>query len=327
MEKLRKALEVFRQHPEASEEDLIRGIEALGIGYARAGKSEQARPLFEEAVALRQEFGSRPLLLSSSKALLGSSLMDLGEYEEAEQIFLEHDRIEVEALGPRNFQRPGRFNNLGVVASRQGRKEAAAEYFREGLELAREILPPDHPTYHVLLSGLGSVLLDLQRPDEAEPMIREALKLRRAFLPEGHWKLIRMRCGWDPVWKPWKDTKKQSLFLEHGWSPFGGNGISISAAFEELSRVLPRYRRLEGVPSLPTPTSKNWKHCRFPHLESLHHRPEKLTRSATPLGGLKKVALEGDGLGFVTVPENLPGKGRAGGSPVWMRSTTTKTMI
>ncbi|MCH9648770.1 MAG: serine/threonine-protein kinase [Deltaproteobacteria bacterium] len=236
------ALEVFREHPKASEEDLIRGIEALGIGYHRGGKFEKARPLFEEAVAMRQENGSHPLALSSSKALLAASLSDLGEYEEAERIFLEHDRIETEALGPRNFQRPGRLNNLGTVVSRQGREVAAEKYFREGLELAREMRMEDRPDYHALLSNLGVTLLALDRPAEAEPLFRETLRLRRGFLPEGHWKLVR-----------------QEIWL--------GSSLVALGRFEEAERLLePWLSTLRSQPDL--------------HLHNLHRALEGLIQIA-----------------------------------------------
>jgi Flp pilus assembly protein TadD len=91
-----------------------------------------------------------------------STLLDQGQYAEAEHYFREVLRIWPDHAGA--------LNNLGTAVWRQKRFHEAERYHRR----AQSLVPDDY----AILNNLGNVLWELHRQDEAIKWYRRAIKLR-----------------------------------------------------------------------------------------------------------------------------------------------------
>jgi eukaryotic-like serine/threonine-protein kinase len=68
--------------------------------------------------------------------------------------------------------------NLGDVLSfAKHDYDAAAPYFREGLEIRRRVLTPDHPSTREAMTHLGRCLFRMDNCAEAAPVLREFVDL------------------------------------------------------------------------------------------------------------------------------------------------------
>ena len=103
---------------------------ALGIGYARLGQTDDAEEQYRKAVALRRELGDRRGVASSLRNLAQLATIR-GRFEDA-QASLDEARALFEELG----DTPGGAavdNELGLLAEEQGDYQAALEAYRRAL--------------------------------------------------------------------------------------------------------------------------------------------------------------------------------------------------
>jgi predicted ATPase len=144
---------------------------ALAAIWADASRPEDAEPAARQAMAMLEELGQpRPARLLS---LLASCLGQLGDLEGClalaqEALSLSGRDLALEAL---------LHNNLGNVASRQGRRKDAAGHFRTSIRLSRRMGGEGHAL--VPLYNLGLALSDQGELAQARTVQGEGLALAR----------------------------------------------------------------------------------------------------------------------------------------------------
>jgi tetratricopeptide (TPR) repeat protein len=136
--------------------DFGRNYLSYGSIYFQRGYLEQAAASFRTAAL------DNP---SSAEALygLGSVYLDQQKSAEARETF--ERALKLHASYPGTFANS--WNNLGLLAAREGRKDEAVSYFQEALKLS-----PDHP---IALDNLGSAYRQLKRWDDARRIYERAL--------------------------------------------------------------------------------------------------------------------------------------------------------
>jgi tetratricopeptide (TPR) repeat protein len=134
-----------------------RNFLSLGSVFFQRGYMEQAAAAFR--IALRDD----PL---SAEALygLGSVYLDRQEIAEARESFA--GALKLRASYPDTFANS--WNNLGLLAAREGRAGEAIGFFQEALKLS-----PDHS---IALDNLGSAYRQLKHWDEARKTYERALR-------------------------------------------------------------------------------------------------------------------------------------------------------
>jgi protein O-mannosyl-transferase len=143
-----------------------RGLENLGEALYSAGRLEEARKHFEQAIRLEPGY-------SGAHHNLGTALHALGRRAEALQHF------EIAVRQKPNF--PAAQNNYGNALLTAGRLEEAARHLREAIRLYQEDhrLKPDLPEAH---NSLGNALLFQGDLAEARKQYAEAIRLKPEFV-------------------------------------------------------------------------------------------------------------------------------------------------
>ena len=152
----------------------------------RAGRAAEAKPLLEQALAMRQRLSDRPSReLAEVQSALGSAAHDLGDGAGAQRYY-ESAFLALRASASDAFSQAKVRNNLGMLAVERGDPAAAAEQLEGSLALMREALGERHALIAAVLVNLGGLDMQRGRHAEAERRFTEALQMRSALLGEQH---------------------------------------------------------------------------------------------------------------------------------------------
>jgi serine/threonine-protein kinase len=153
-------------------------LAVLGGIYQRLGAYDRARPLLEQALALREaQLGPRHADAVRSAANLASLLFDQGEYPRAESLARRALAARRTGRNPGDTLVAKSMTDLAAILSLQGRHEEAESLYRTGLAIDRA-----RGTPALVASDLGNLSVNLWRGGkyaEAIPLAEEALALRR----------------------------------------------------------------------------------------------------------------------------------------------------
>ncbi len=160
-------------------------LAVLGGIYRKLGLYDRARPLLEEALAVRgARLGRQNLEVAQSAADLASLLYEQGEYQRAEEVTRRGLAVRRDLLGPEDTLVAASMTDLAAILSSQGKQEEAESLYRAGLELDRK-----RGAQALVATDLDNLSVTLWRRGkyaEAIPLAEEALVLRRRLHGEEH---------------------------------------------------------------------------------------------------------------------------------------------
>jgi serine/threonine-protein kinase len=160
-------------------------LAVLGGIYQKLGLYERARPLLEQALAVRRErLGPRHLDAAQSAADLASLLYDQGEYQRAEELTRSALAARRDLRGSIDTLAALSLSDLAAILSAQGKQEEAESLYRAALEIDRE-----HGSRAMVGLDLNNLSVNLWRRGkyaEALPLAEEALAVRRELRGEEH---------------------------------------------------------------------------------------------------------------------------------------------
>lgn len=166
-----------------------RMMDAIGLIDHKLGLYAQARPLLEEAVAIRRRLPGTDL---STELDLAASLQHLGQVSqmqhrpETEALFKEALAIQEKRLGPDDPEVAMTLNNLGIVYGYGGELDKAETIFQRALKIREAALGPGHPDVAMTINNLALVRTQQKRYAEADALFRRALAIRERALPPDH---------------------------------------------------------------------------------------------------------------------------------------------
>lgn len=131
-----------------------------GIFFYRRGRYVEAAEQFRKAI-------ERAPGLVNAHYNLGATLMNLGKYNEAEQVLMES--LKLRATAPA-------FNNLGAIRAYQRRDAEAVEYYKRSVAM--------EPSNYVTMGNLADSYRRLRRMPDARRAYRTAMNLALADLAE-----------------------------------------------------------------------------------------------------------------------------------------------
>ncbi len=234
----------------------------IGRIYSSLGLYEEARPMLEEALAIRRRtLAAGDVQIAESLQNLALLLLRMGDGEVAEPLLREALEIERRQLGEEHPARARGLNDLATILKSRAEWAEAEVLFREALALKRRIHGDEHTDVVTGLNNLGEVLLRQQRPAEAEPLLRQALELGRKLLGEEHpsvGKYLQNLAvslerqgdypGAEAFHRQALALKEAQLGGEHPSVAFGLNNLAFCLqATGKLGEAEPLYRRALGI--------------------------------------------------------------------------------
>ncbi len=162
-------------------------MHTMGRVYRKLGAYEQAAPLAQRALALRErELGPEHPEVAIALDNLAILYWRQKRYAEAESLSLRALAIQEEALGPAHLDVAGTLNVLAAVYIAQDRFAEAEPLLRRALVIREREQGPDHPKVSDVLNNLGLLYKEQGRYAEAEPFLRRALTIDEEALGPDH---------------------------------------------------------------------------------------------------------------------------------------------
>lgn len=185
----RNIAELKRAEAEAVSTFLVDMLASADPAVSAATPDVTLREVLDRAAAKVEEatVTEFPHVRVALQTTVGNAYRAIARFDEAEK----HLRAAVEA-GSRLTGADGRaaysqsLNKLARLLEERAEFEAAERYFREALDIRRELYGNEHTEVATILDNLGTLLYYMGRHREAEPQLREALAIRRRLLVAEH---------------------------------------------------------------------------------------------------------------------------------------------
>jgi tetratricopeptide (TPR) repeat protein/CHAT domain-containing protein len=153
----------------------------------RAGKSREALPLAQRAVAIRGKvLGERHPDYALSLFNLAAQHQALGQWKEAEALYRQAREIEKQVLGERHPAYATSLNNLAALYQDQGDFAKAEALYRQALEIYKQLLGERDPAYAQSLNNLAALYQAQGDYAKAESLYCQAREITRQVLGERH---------------------------------------------------------------------------------------------------------------------------------------------
>ncbi|MBU0637754.1 MAG: serine/threonine-protein kinase [Planctomycetes bacterium] len=177
--RLREARVLLRAHLPDDHPSVAQNAEALGVMLAELGRYQEAEELFRQNLAYNQQVHTPPHPgIATALLNLGVVLRSLSRYDESTEYLEQAVAMRRELFG--------RHKTVGLALSQlaetytlSGAAAEAEAALREALDIARAVLPPEHPDVRQRMMQLGKLLSHQRKYNDAEALLREALALER----------------------------------------------------------------------------------------------------------------------------------------------------
>jgi CHAT domain-containing protein len=220
IEPARRALDLRRAALGPSHGLIVESLGTLGVLLKRAGRLDEAEPIYREALQQANEvFGPVHLEVADAMDNLASLLAERGRFADAEGLYLRALDIGRQTHGPESLGHATSLNNLGALYRNTGRPELALPLFTQALEIyeksgqpgdwrtiatrdnlvelhlsLRELEPAERllrgesasSTMEGTVGALALLRFLQGRDDEAEPLMRRVVELHEQRLGPGH---------------------------------------------------------------------------------------------------------------------------------------------
>ena len=166
------------EHP-----DTLNSRNSLAAAYLAAGRVDEAIPLFEQILAVRQRtLGPDDSETLVSQNNLASAYQDAGRIAEAIRLYELNLEVRERLLGS---DHPSTLNSRGNLAAAYrdgGRVDEAIRLLEQTLAERERVLGPEHPDTQATRRKLATAYQDAGRADEAIPLL-ERISADRKLVP------------------------------------------------------------------------------------------------------------------------------------------------
>ena len=190
VEGFEKAAEYFAVADGAQSPDLANVLDdwadsLLGLcRYEEAlSKASQAKEILD-AIRDQLDEESRAVLVPRAYSLYGTTLRELGRYEEASVPLLAAIEMSEAALGPDHEMVATHLNNYGVLCKYWGKFEEGEAHYLRALQILENEFGPDALETATIYHNLGGLEHTRGDFEKGEPLGRKAYEIRRLHLGE-----------------------------------------------------------------------------------------------------------------------------------------------
>ncbi len=159
----------------------------MGRVYRQLGLYDQALPLLEEGLEIRQDtLGEKHLDTGVALDLLANLYHDQGDYNRAEPLLRQAVEIRQEALGDDHPTVAAGFNNLAFLHRTRGELDVAEPLFLQALSIQEKAYGSRHVDVASTLANLGDLYRSRGEYSKAESRLRQAIDLQEQLLAPDH---------------------------------------------------------------------------------------------------------------------------------------------
>ena len=160
--------------------------------YRSEGHIEQAGPLYERALAIREKtLGPDHPATATALNNLATLYASVGRFASAEPLYQKALAIREKTLGPDHPDMAASLANLARVYERERRYADAEPLLKRSLTIGEKTFGPNHPNVAGVLNSLAFLYQDEARYADAEPLYRRALTIAENALGPEHPDAIR----------------------------------------------------------------------------------------------------------------------------------------
>src|SRR6266699_2331407 len=164
-------------------EEMLQGV---GPSAALGRDTTMLREILDRTAArVGQQMRNQPAVEAELRGLLGQLYLEIGNYDQAEQMERAALTISRKLSGPERHT-ASLLNGLGQALWKQGKLAEAEEVDREALDIRRRLFGNLNADVATSMNNLASVYRRQRKLLEAEALIREALAIRRKIFGNEH---------------------------------------------------------------------------------------------------------------------------------------------
>jgi non-specific serine/threonine protein kinase/serine/threonine-protein kinase len=153
-------------------------LDTVGNAYRNLGRFDEARPLLEEALHLREEHvGTTNPAVAESYVSLGWLEYAAADFAEARALFERAVTVYGQALGPDHWAVASSLGFTGNACLRIGDYRSARAAFERSLGILRAIDMENDPVVVYTEWPYATMLMEMAEYDAAQPLLEHALKL------------------------------------------------------------------------------------------------------------------------------------------------------
>ncbi len=204
---LEEAAKIFEQ--KGNQADFSTALNNLASLYHDQGKHEQAEPLYQRALTIREkQLGPEHPDTAGSLNNLAALYHAQGKYEQAEPLYQRALAIAEEQLGPEHPDTATDLNDLAALYHDQGKHEQAEPLLKRALAIYEQQLGPEHPNTATSLSNLALLYHDQGKHEQAEPLLKRALAIYEQQLGPEHPNTATIRENYHALMRNMKRKRK-----------------------------------------------------------------------------------------------------------------------
>jgi CHAT domain-containing protein/Tfp pilus assembly protein PilF len=224
----------------------------------RAGKYDEALPLVERALEIREKLlGPEHRDVAAGIDRLAGVYTDKGEYVKAEPLYLRALAIREKALGNDHPDTATSVSNLGKLYHYQAKYGEAEPLYKRSLDIREKALGKDHPKTAESLNTLAALYVSQGKYVEAEPLHQRALDIREKALGKTHpdtaQSLNNLALVYDlqgkleeaePLYRRSLDIREKALGKDHPSIAINLNNLALLYQKQEkYAEAEPLYKR------------------------------------------------------------------------------------
>jgi CHAT domain-containing protein/Tfp pilus assembly protein PilF len=182
---IQRALEIREKALGPEHPDLAVSLFQVAVIYTKKGDYAKAEPLFNRALAIRENGPEDPFLafILENFANLYS---ETGNYSKAEPLYERSLNILEKVLGPEHPDVAIVLNDFAALYLRRGDDDKAEPLFRRVLAIIEKSLGPEHRLISLPIHNLAVIYKARGDYAKAEPLYQRALTIKEKTLPPDH---------------------------------------------------------------------------------------------------------------------------------------------
>lgn len=158
-------------------------LDTLGSIHTELGLFDQARPLLDESLGIRERLNGRDSLEVAATLVRLGSLAQRSGKGDAVALFQRALAIREARLGSAHAEVAEVLGKLGMTLASKGRYDEAEKMLSRALALQKQLWGDRDPRVAKVLHNLGGIEYYRHRIPEAERLLQRSLEIREATLP------------------------------------------------------------------------------------------------------------------------------------------------